>query len=343
MQATIFILSKRKIMKKYSNFIGVDISKNSLDFCSFNSENTAKITHLKIGNTPKEIKKYVKKTDVELSLFCMEDTGVYGMHLYKVLTELGFDFAVVPAIIIKKSKGLSRGKSDKADARDIANFAFHHIDELNLFQLPEEAFQELRLLLSEREKLVKAIKVFQSTEESTCYVDRSTCKTLKKNNTKTIKLLKQQLKELEFAIKQLIKQEKVMQDQIELLESIPGIGFQTAVQLMVYTKCFQSFDNWRQLACYAGLAPFPYQSGTSIHGKTKVSNLAQKKLKSIIHMASLTMKKYDVETKQYFERKVAEGKNKMSVINAVRCKLIGRAFSVIRRGTPYVNTLKFAS
>ena len=330
-------------MKKYSNFIGVDISKNSLDFCSFNSENTSKITHLKIGNTPKEIKKYVKKTDVELSLFCMEDTGVYGMHLYKVLTELGFDFAVVPAIIIKKSKGLSRGKSDKADARDIANFAFHHIDELNLFQLPEEAFQELRLLLSEREKLVKAIKVFQSTEESTCYVDRSTCKTLKKNNTKTIKLLKQQLKELEFAIKQLIKQEKVMQDQIELLESIPGIGFQTAVQLMVYTKCFQSFDNWRQLACYAGLAPFPYQSGTSIHGKTKVSNLAQKKLKSIIHMASLTMKKYDVETKQYFERKVAEGKNKMSVINAVRCKLIARAFSVIRRGTPYVNTLKFDS
>ena len=343
MQATIFVLSKHKIMKKYSNFVGVDISKNSLDFCSFNSENTAKIAHLKIGNTPKEIKKYVKKIDVELTLFCMEDTGVYGMHLYKVLTELGVDFAAVPAIIIKKSKGLSRGKSDKADARDIANFAFHHLNEIKLFQLPEEAFQELRLLLSEREKLVKAIKVFQSTEESTCYVDRSTCKTLKKNNTKTIKLLKQQLKELEVTIKQLIKEEEVMNRQIELLESIPGIGFQTAVQLMVYTKCFQSFDNWRQLACYAGLAPFPYQSGTSIHGKTKVSNLAQKKLMSIIHMASLTMKKYDIETKQYFERKVEEGKNKMSVINAVRCKLIARAFAVIKRGTPYVNTLKFAS
>lgn len=60
-------------------------------------------------------------------------------------------------------------------------------------------------------------------------------------------------------------------------------------------------------------------------------------------MASLTMKKYDTETHHFFERKLAEGKNKMSVINAVRCKLIARAFAVINRGTPYVNTQKFAA
>jgi transposase len=330
-------------MKKYSTFIGVDISKNSLDICSFTLNNTDKITHQKIGNTPKEIKDYLKNIDAENGIFCMEDTGIYGMHLYRVLTEHSIDFSVVPAIDIKRSKGLARGKSDKSDAKDIAMFAYTHLHELQLYEMPEETFQELKLLIAERDKLVKAIKIFRSTEESSCYVAKATYKSLKKNNSKTTKLLKQQLEEIEGAIKTLIKDNEAMSYQMELLQSIPGIGFQTALQLMVYTKCFKSFKNWRQLACYAGIAPFPYQSGKSIKGKTKVSNLAQKKLKSSIHMASLTMKKYDTEIKQYFERKVNEGKNKMSVINAIRCKLIARAFAVINRGTPFVNTQKFAA
>ncbi len=301
------------------------------------------MSHQKIGNNPDDIKKFIKTFDRENTIICMEDTGVYGMYLYKFFTKSNVDFAVVPAIHIKRSKGLSRGKSDKADARDIAMFAYTHIHELETYQMQEENFQELKLLVTEREKLVKAIKLFQSTTESTCFIDASTCKTLKKNNNKTIKLLKQQLKELEEAIKTLIKKDEAMNLQMELLQTIPGVGFQTALQLIIYTKCFKAFKNWRQLACYAGLAPFPYQSGTSIKGKTKVSNLAQKKLKASIHMASLIMKKFDIETKNYFERKVAEGKNKMSVINAVRCKLIARAFAVINRGTAFVNIQKFVA
>ena len=328
-------------MKKYSIFIGIDISKNSLDICRFSSEDTDKITHQKIGNTPKEIKKYLKSIEVENAIFCMEDTGVYGMYLHKVLTEHSADFAVVPAIHIKRSKGLCRGKSDKADAKDIALFAFTHRHGIRLYQMPEEAFLELKVLISEREKLVKAIKIFQSTQESTCYIEKTICKTLKRNNSKTIRLLKQQLKEIEGSIRDLIKNDELMSVQMELLQTIPGVGFQTALQLIVFTKCFRTFKNWRQLACYAGIAPFPYQSGTSIKGKAKISNLAQKKLKSTLHLASLALKRYDPETKKYFERKVAEGKNKMSVINALRCKLISRAFAVINRGTQFVNTQKF--
>ena len=53
--------------------------------------------------------------------------------------------------------------------------------------------------------------------------------------------------------------------------------------------------------------------------------------------APFCAKKSDTEIKSYYERKVAEGKNKMSVINAIRCKIISRAFSVIKRETPFVN------
>lgn len=342
MQAIIFFL-KHKIMKNYSFFVGIDISKNSLDICCYDYSSTDKFTYHKIGNTPKTIVKFFKSLAKENTLICMEDTGVYGMYLYQILTELSYDFAVVPAIHIKRSKGLTRGKSDKADAKDIAKFASSHIQELELYKMPELAFQELKLLVNERDKLIEAIKVFQSTSESTCYVDPSLLKTLKRNNAKTIKHLAQQLIALEKEIKCLIARNETMNTQIELLQSIPGIGPQTALQLLIHSKCFTIFKNWRQLACYAGIAPFPYQSGSSIKGKTKVSHFAQKRLKSALHMASLTFKKNDTEALNYFNRKVAEGKNKMSIINAIRCKLVARAFAVINRGTPFVNTQKFAA
>ena len=103
------------------------------------------------------------------------------------------------------------------------------------------------------------------------------------------------------------------------------------------------FENWRQLACYAGVAPFPYQSGTSIHGRTKVHPLADKKLKSLLNMCAIAAVRFDKELKIYYERKLMEGKNKMLVINNVRCKLLARVFAVINRKTPFINTFKFAS
>jgi transposase len=97
------------------------------------------------------------------------------------------------------------------------------------------------------------------------------------------------------------------------------------------------------LACYAGVAPFPYQSGTSIKGRTKVHPLADKKLKSLLNMCAISAIRHDKEIKTYYERKAAEGKNKMLIINNVKCKLLARVFAVINRKTPFINTFKFAA
>ncbi|WP_026705032.1 transposase, partial [Flavobacterium soli] len=94
--------------------------------------------------------------------------------------------------------------------------------------------------------------------------------------------------------------------------------------------------------CYSGVAPFEYSSGTSVKGRTKVSHLADKKMKSLLHMCALTAIKYDPQLKEYYNKKKAEGKNSMLVLNNIRCKIISRVFSVINRQTPYVNTYKFA-
>ena len=82
-----------------------------------------------------------------------------------------------------------------------------------------------------------------------------------------------------------------------------------------------------------------YQSGISIKGKTKVSHMANKKLKTNLHLAALTAIKFDPELKAYYDRKVLEGKPKMCVINAVRFKLLARVVSVIKNDREYVKKI----
>ena len=141
----------------------------------------------------------------------------------------------------------------------------------------------------------------------------------------------------------IIKEHAAIEKNFKLITSIPGIGKQTALYLMIVTKNFTAFKEARQVACYAGVAPFPYQSGSSINGRTKVNNLADKKLKSLLNMCALSANKYDVELKEYFERKVNEGKNKMLVLNNIRNKLLARGFAVINRQEPYINLRKYAA
>ena len=142
---------------------------------------------------------------------------------------------------------------------------------------------------------------------------------------------------------EIIKNNEKLANQLDLLTSIKGIGKFTAIYLIISTKGFEKFENWRQLACYAGVAPFEYSSGTSVRGRTKVSSLADLKMKSLLNMCAISAVQHDAELKLYFEKKVAEGKHKMLVINNVRCKLLARVFAVINRNSPYIDTHKFAA
>ena len=116
-----------------------------------------------------------------------------------------------------------------------------------------------------------------------------------------------------------------------------------ATTMIIATDNFQKFENWRKFASYCGVAPFPYQSGTSIKGRSKVSQIANKKIKALIHMCAINTIQHNPEMKIYYEKRLELGKNKMSTINIIRNKLIARIFAVIRRQTPYVDIMKFAS
>ena len=334
------------MQKDYSVFIGLDVSKDKLDYC-ITTKAAPQHNFGILGNEAKPINAFLKQTSKkygkETILFCLENTGVYSMPLCYWLQANGFDYWVVSALQIKRSKGITRGKTDKSDAKDIALYAITHLHRLTLSKLPENDFVELRLLLAERDKVVKTISLFLMTSENKSFLPKEVLQTTLDHNKQMMAFLKKQLKQIDASIAKLVESNETFKQQDELLQSIPGVGRQTAVAFIAYTQAFTLFKTHRQFACFAGVAPFEYSSGSSVRGRIKVSQLANKKVKTLLNMAALSAKKYDPQIKEYYERKVAEGKNKMLVLNAVRYKLISRAFAVIQRNAPFVNTLKAIS
>jgi transposase len=335
-------------MKKYAATVGIDVSKSKLDVRFVLPTKKDDHPHLIVLNNERGIKQiitFLSKRKIELTevLFCFENAGIYSMPLAIFFSNHNMDYCEVPAIEVKRSKGLVRGKNDKADALDIAFYAITHHHKLKISNLPEADLLRLQLLYSEREKLIKAIHSLERSKEATAFLPKEVLKEMLTINKKSIAALKKSLKEINMLIMKLIKANAEISQNFKLATSVPGVGPQSALYMIVKTRCFTRFTNWRKLACYAGVAPFEYSSGSSIKGRTKVSHLADKKLKALLTMAALSAKRNDKEIGEYFERKVKDGKNKMLVINAIRCKILSRVFAVIERKSPFVNTHKFAA
>jgi len=333
-------------MKNYDLFIGIDVSKLKLDITGINIENEIDLKHLIIKNTTSDIKKYFKqvlKKYPQSIIVGFENTGIYSALVASVLHELSIDYCQLPSLEVSMSKGISRGKSDKIDALQIAQYLLSHKFKIKLSSISDSFLIEMKLLYTQREKILKSIVKFNSNYENNDYLPKSLQKDLIRTTKSIIKNLKMNLLSIEKRLDFIIKKTPPLLDNFNLTISIPGVGKQTAIYLLIVTKNFTVFKEARQLACYAGIAPFPYQSGSSINGRNKVSHMADKKLKSLLNMCALSAKKHDYELSQYFEKKVIEGKNKMLVLNNVRNKLLARVFAVINRQEPYVNLKKYAA
>lgn len=328
-------------MNQYNNFIGIDISKKTLDVCLLTREGK-KIAGLHIKNQAKDLKslaKQFKKQGIDLSsaLFCCEHTGLYGAPLLNWATESKFDLWVAHATNIKRSIGMQRGKSDKIDAFRIAYYALRFQDKCELWAPPRQVIKELQQLTTLRARLVKVeSQITLPLNEMRGFISSKGCV---QSSTLTIqRTIKRELKKINQQIAKLCKSDKQLAQQMKIIQSVKGVGVVTASELILRTEEFKKINTPKKLACYAGVAPFPYQSGTSVQGRTRVSNLANKTLKKYLHMAALSATRNSDEMRIYYERKIAEGKPKMLVLNAVRNKLLQRICACIRDNRLYENT-----
>jgi transposase len=226
--------------------------------------------------------KWVCKNNPEKIIFCLEHTGIYSLPVCSQLSLKNISYTLISAAEIKKSIGVRRGKNDKADAKDIATYAYLHRDIIKITQVPERTLLKLRILLTQREKLVKTKVMFDNTKEIITFTEEEVNKYVKRDSKAVLKFLIKRIELIDSQIEDLILSNENMKRVYLLMKSIPGIGLQISANIIAYTGCFTWFDCSRKFACYSGIAPFQYQSGSSIKGKTKVSPLANKKMKSLL-------------------------------------------------------------
>ena len=321
---------------KLLHFLGVDLSKDSIDLFCYGLK-----SHIRIKNSSagfKELLHWISglQLDKDSVFLVMEHTGLYSYHLEKFLHQRQIKFAKVSALEIKRSLGLVRGKNDKIDAERIARYAFEKKDRLVAEKPIHPAIQRLQMLHSTRERLMKyrtslscAIKQYRGILSSEDPIIRTQL-TLIKQITERIRLMDDQIKQCIAAADPAVKQN------FSLLTTIKGVGNVIATATIVKTKNFTAFKNAKKFCCFCGSAPFDHSSGKSIRKKTRVSHLADKNMKQLLTMGARTAIQHDKELKAFYERRLAMGKAKNSTINIVRNKIILRMFAVINRQSPFV-------
>jgi transposase len=327
-------------MKTYRYFVGIDVSKDELDFALIESNKA--LLHLEVSNDNKGINQFIKQVksqhkdfSIDSTLFCLEHTGIYNNPVLAYLHRKHADICLEPASQIKLSMGVSREKNDKVDARKIGLYAYKNREDVRLWTPKREVIVKLDRLTALRERVVKVIKLLQTPlSDAQGLVDKKLLKSEQSLCQSSIDAAKKDLEAVNKQIQTLIDADAQLKELFDIVDSVKGIGQVIATEVLITTNEFKDICDSKKYACYAGFAPFEHSSG-KYKGKPKVSNKANKKVKALFHNAAMSAIQHCKEIKDYYNRKIAEGKNKMLVINNICNKLVHRIFACISRREKY--------
>jgi transposase len=321
--------------REFKNFIGIDISKDTLDMALVVEGKV--IFHQQVNNTGKAVNSFMgslkKSYNVSFqdTVFCMEFTGIYGYRAIDYLVNKKASIWLESGTHMKRSMGMVRGKNDALDSKRIADFAFTHVHQVKMYTPAREVVKQLKVLMGERTRYMKCKKqIACAIKEQKQFLDTSILKESGKRSTLLIKQLDRQIKNTEDQVKAIIARDKELTKLYALVTSVDGVGPVTAMELIITSEEFLKISDPKKYACYGGVVPFEHSSGTSVRGKARVSHMANKKVKTTLHMAALSAIKMEGDIRDYYLRKIEEGKHKMSVINAVRNKIVKRVFACVK-------------
>lgn len=294
--------------------IGIDVSKSKIDV--FYCEKLFTIL-----NTEKEIRKFF--TDIMLQNDCrivLEATGKYHRLVHKLLCELNYNVMVINPF---QSRHFAKAmnvicKTDAIDAKILALYAEKMEFKNTLLQTEEEfEMQELSRHIADLKQIKLDLEA--RLRESDGFIEKSLIK--------AIKAIEKQIQEAESKLNGLISTNETLAAKCELLESIPGIGHQTAIMLLSNLRELGAL-NKKQIVGLAGLAPINNDSGT-FKGKRSIRG-GRKDIRSSLYMPILgAATQHNKRLKIFYDRLVKSGKNKKVALIACMRKLITWANSIL--------------
>lgn len=302
-------------------FIGIDISKQTFDVSFLEN---GKWHHQVLENKTIGFKKLAKILNPEVWVV-MEASGSYYLPLAEYLAGIGIKVSVVNPLVIKRfsQTNLYRAKTDKKDAQTIAEYAEKY--ELKQWRPESENAKKLRQLYTRIEMLRK--QIHQNRRQLEAFSASGFLDNILRNEIKSsIKFLENKIKKLENEMNRISLEE--YSETMENLQSIPGVGKQTAMMMCLITNNFEKFDHYKQLIAFVGFSPRIYQSGTSVKGRGHICKMGKSQIRKLLYLCSWSAKRWNKTCKEMYERLKEKGKPERIIKIAIANKLIKQIFAI---------------
>ncbi|MDX9880455.1 MAG: transposase [Prolixibacteraceae bacterium] len=309
---------------------GIDLSQEKFDVNFLNLNNESKSFVVK--NNLKGITHFLENLSNE-AVLCAEHTGVYGQLLMFIASCMDIPISLSSGYEIRHSLGLVKGKCDKIDAQRIREYGERFFDKLKFVKYSSEDLKELNELYTLRAQLVKERKMLLTHEEGKKYLPYNSIAAHAIAHT-MIESLNKGINEIEHEINGIIISTPELRSNFELVTGIRGIGQVTACDLIIKTGNFKEIDTAKKAASFAGVCPFPNESGKMVK-KSKVSQMADKKLKTLLYLCSVVAISQNPEYKLYYLRKKQEGKPYFLIMNNLANKLLRTIYSIVNSKKEY--------
>jgi transposase len=285
----------------------------------------------------RELMSFVKKKRGQLKAplyFVMEATGVYYENLAYFLNEKQQKVIVIlPNKTKNYSKTLSiKSKTDPLDAKMITQFGLER--QMQLWSVPSPLMKAIKALTREyntkKDLIIQIKNQLHAKEYSHMPLKESV-----KRSQASLSFFEKQIKEIEKEIKELVKQDDDLNDRINKIDKIEGVGFMTIVSIIAETNGFALIENAKQLASYAGLDVVYNESGLKKH-KTTISKKGNKHLRKAVYMPALSAVKHNPKLKQLYTRLVIKKGIKKVALIAVARKLLILIYTIFKKNEDYI-------
>jgi transposase len=310
--------------------LGIDIAKAKLDAALLVA---GQVQHRVFANTPAghtDLLAWISQHGVAQVHVCLEATGTYGEAVALALHAAKHVVSYINPARLKAfaQTTMTRTKTDKTDAILLARFCEAHHPAPWTPPAPEQ--RELQALVRRLESLQQ-----MRQQEVNRLASGVTAAAVRESLEHMIALFDDELTKVQALIHDHLDQHPGLKAQHALLDSIPGIGDTTATALLAELPNWQTFASAREVAAQAGLTPKQKLSGSSVHGKPRLSKTGSARLRKLLYFPAVVAKTYNPLIKAFCDRLLARGKPMMLVLGAAMRKLLHLIYGVLKSGKPF--------
>jgi len=266
---------------------------------------------------------------------CLESTGLYGLDLALALSaQEGIEVMVANPRAVRHfaTALMKRSKNDQIDAGVLEQFAARM--PFQAWQRPSPAALGLHALARRLGELVQ-MQAAEKNRQHAAGLSQAIPAAIRRDLARSLRAQARAIERLTREARKLIAQEPELAERFALLDSVPGIGETSAVQILAELAVLAPDLEARQWVAGAGLDPREYRSGSSVQKKRRISKAGNKHLRRALYMPALVAVQHDPHLRAFYQHLLAAGKLKMQALVAVMRKLLHAFHGMFKTHQPY--------